>query len=373
MSQGGIYSELKTVWHLARSNLKLPEAPSQVQLILSDLCNQDCEWCAYRMSGYTSNELFVGGSERSPYGHDNPKRWIPTERATRFLDEFKRGGVSSVQFTGGGEPTVHPDHERVFTHALSVGLRCSLVSNGVKWSSSLIGLLTRFDWVRVSIDAGSAAAYAKTRRTPEINWERAWSHVAALAGRIKSVDSKCVLGVGFVVSPESWIEIGDFIRLAASSGAHNARLTAMFSPDNEKPFAVTYPEIKGEIEAARHKYERSDFQVHDNFGSRVDDLKQRAPDYSFCSYQYYTSYVGGDMRAYRCCVLAYNNRGLIDGGNLKDRPWDEFWKDPKRVQDMERLKANSCERCQFNAKNRAWLYVSGNTESDTAPRHLEFP
>ena len=91
MSQSGIYAELKPVWWFARDG-KLPDAPKQVQLILSDLCNQDCHFCAYRMSGYTSNELFIGDSERAAYGHDNPKRWIPTERALRFIDEFKRAG-----------------------------------------------------------------------------------------------------------------------------------------------------------------------------------------------------------------------------------------------------------------------------------------
>lgn len=374
MSQQGVYGELKTAWWLLRERGRLPESPKQVQLILSDLCNQDCVWCAYRMSGYTSNELFMGESEPAAYGHNNPKRWVPTERALSLLDEFKEVGVLSVQFTGGGEPTVHPQHEDIFEKALSLGLRCSLVSNGVKWSEPLIQeLLPRFDWVRVSIDAGNEESYARIRRTPKWNWGHVWGNVSGLAESIRSAQTPCVLGVGFVVTPESWREIGSFSRFAAASGAHNARLTAMFSTEDERPFADIYAQIRVLIDQTRSAVETPQFKIYDNFGSRFEDLKQHAPDYSFCSYQYYTGYVGGDLKAYRCCVLAYNKRGLIQGGDLSKRSFAEFWASQERKDDLAALDARGCERCQFNAKNRAWLYVAGNTESDTSPRHIEWP
>lgn len=372
MSQSGIYSELKPVWWYARDG-GLPDAPKQVQLILSDLCNQDCSFCAYRMSGYTSNELFMGDSEAAKYGHSNPKRWIPTDRALRFLDEFKEAGVLSVQFTGGGEPTVHPDHERIFARALELGLRCSLVSNGVRWSGRLIhDILPRFDWVRVSIDAGNKESYSQMRRTPERNWSAVWSNVKALATEIRAIKSHAVLGLGFVVTPESHDQIVEFTRLAADSGAHNVRFSALFSPENEAPFIAIYDKVRGLIDVAK-RLARPDFSVNDNFGSRFDDLVQHAPDYSFCSYQHYTAYVGGDMQAYRCCVLAYNKRGQVAGGDLRERSWAEFWKSQERKDDMNGLDARGCERCQFNEKNRAMNYIMGNTASDETPRHIEWP
>jgi MoaA/NifB/PqqE/SkfB family radical SAM enzyme len=372
MSQDGIYSENKLVWWYARDHA-LPTAPKQVQLILSDLCNQNCSFCAYRMDGYTSNELFVGASEKAAYGHNNPKRWIPTDRALSLLDEFKEMGVLSVQFTGGGEPTVHPEHERIFARALQLGLRCSLVSNGVKWGERMVEfVLPQFDWVRVSIDAGNAESYARTRQTPISNFEKVWGNVRTLADAIAGRGTHTVLGAGFVVTPESWGEIVDFTRRAKTSGAHNIRFTAMFSPENETPFAAIYPQIRLAINEAKLLADAK-FTVHDNFGSRFDDLKQHEPDYSFCSYQYYTAYVGGDMNAYRCCVLSYNKRGQVEGGNLKERSFAEFWRSPERAADMAKLDARGCPRCQFNSKNRALLYVMGNTESDVTPRHMEWP
>lgn len=372
MSQSGVYSEQKMIWWYTREG-KLPDAPKQVQLILSDLCNQDCSFCAYRMSGYTSNQLFVGDSEQAAYGHNNPKRWIPTDRALALIDEIKAAGALSIQFTGGGEPTVHPQHEAIFARALHWGLRCSLVSNGIKWSDNLIhNLLPRFDWVRVSIDAANLASYVKTRRTPPTHYDRAWEHVRQLSEAISQDDSATVLGVGFVVTPDSYREIPDFAALAKGCGAHNVRFTAMFSTENETPFIKIYDQVRVLINEAK-TLAADTFTVHDNFGSRFEDLKQHAPDYRYCSYQHYTTYIGGDMKAYRCCVLAYNKRGLVEGGDLSKRPFDEFWRSQARKDDMDALDARGCERCQFNTKNRAMLYVMGNTESDTSPRHIEWP
>ena len=79
------------------------------------------------------------------------------------------------------------------------------------------------------------------------------------------------------------------------------------------------------------------------------------------------------MKAYRCCVLAYNKRGLIEGGDLSKRSFSEFWGSKERKKDLGALDARGCERCQFNEKNRALLYVRGNTESDTVSRHMEWP
>jgi len=366
MSQSGIYSEDKLIWWYARDG-GLPKAPKQVQLILSDRCDQDCSFCAYRMSGYTSNELFVGDSETDKYGHNNPLRYIPTERALSLLDEIKEVGALSVQLTGGGEPVQHPEHERIFQHALSLGLRCALVSNGVQWSNKLTTeILPEFDWVRVSIDSGNKSSYARIRRTAPKNWDTVWNNIHLLSDSIGAGNTQ--LGVGFVVTPDSWKEIRDFTRLAKASGAHNVRFTAVFSTEDEKPFELIYAKIMKEINLSRISFETESFKVFDNFGSRVGDLKQHSPDYSFCSYQHYTAYIGGDMKSYRCCLLAYNKRGLVEGGDLSKRSFKEFWESPERLKDMNALDATGCERCQFNKKNRGVLELMGD-----GPQHKEWP
>lgn len=365
---GQEYSNLKMAWHLIRDG-KVAGAPKQAQVILSDLCNQNCGFCAYRMDGYSSNEMFVGSSEKAKFGHNNPKRWIPTDRALALMDELSAAGVQAIQFTGGGEPTVHPEHERIFKHALELGLKCALVSNGLRWPDSLIPMLTRFAWVRVSVDAGTAGTYADTRETPEGNFKKVWGNVARLAHAIRTPEKArpaCLLGIGYVVTPENWHEIGLGVKYAAQSGAAYIRLSAMFSPEGTEPYAGLYVKIKAEIERARLNCETPLFTVHDLFGDRIQDLEEGPPDYDTCYYQRYNTYIGGDLNVYRCCTTSYSKHGLL--GSVKDQTYEQFLASPETQEKLDNFDARSCNLCQFNLRNRPMNYILSNK-----PKHIEFP
>src|SRR3990167_11216593 len=365
MSQSGIYSDLKMGWHMLRDG-GLPNAPKQVQIILSDLCNQNCSFCAYRMEGYTSNELFVGKSDKAKYGTNNPVRMMSSLRAFSLLEECKRLGVEGLQFTGGGEPTVHKAHIDIFEKALDMGFKCSLVSNGVSWAPELIAIMRDFAWVRVSLDAGTAETYAKIRQTPASNFERVLNNVHYLAE--VSDRKQCVLGVGYVVTPDNWLEIRQATHLIRETGASYVRLSAMFNPDDALPYQDIYQDVLKIVRDVKADYDSETFTVHELFTDRMQDLFDGSPDYDRCIYQHYTAYVGGDMQAYRCCVLAYNKRGQVAGGDLTTRPFDEFWNSDERKRDFDGFNARGCERCQFNSKNRAANYLLGKK-----PVHAEFP
>lgn len=364
---GDIYSPLKMAWWYARDG-GLPEVPKQVELILSDLCNQNCSFCAFRLDGYTNSD-FAKGAELSKYGTNNPKRQIPHERALALVDEIARAGVLGLQFTGGGEVSTHPHHEEIMERGLERGLKCALVSNGLRWSDKLkTDILPRFAWVRVSVDAGNPVTYSKIRETPLDNFDRVVRNISTLAWAIKSTRSDCVLGVGFVVTPDNWREIIDGVAVAKSTGAAYVRMSAFFNPDGAAPFESFWREAKDLIVEAKKRYEDDSFKVHDLFGDRLQDLIDGRPDFKTCSYQYYTHFIGGDQKPYRCCVVSYSQHGLIAGADYSKIAFDEFWKSPERIADMAAFRGDSCIRCQFSNKNR----IMQNLLDDN-PAHKEFP
>jgi len=370
MSQQGLYSELKTAWWAAREGLRWPDAPKQVQMILSDLCSHDCSWCAYRWTGYTSNELFTTNATLSSFGHNNPVRFMPGDKALSLLDDFAELGVLGVQYTGGGEPTLHKQHEQIYRRTLDLGLKASLVSNGDTWGPHLsTEILPRFDWVRVSVDAGNPTSYAKTRGIQPKVWDKVWKHIHELANAIKGQNTPTKLGIGFVVSPDSWQEIPDCAHLAKEVGADNIRLTAIFSPEGEKPYLEIYDRIVNVIAETKRRYNGDGFTVYDNFGSRINDLSLGNPDYQTCGYMRYTTYIGADLNNYMCCVYAYSTRGLMT--NLKDRSFVEWWNSDERKNFMQGFDARKCERCQFNERNKQLNYIRGTTESNTV-QHMEW-
>lgn len=326
--------------------------------------------CAYRFPGHTSNQLFTKDAELSAYGHDNPKRFIPTAKVLEILADCKKMGVLGVQFTGGGEPTVHPEHERIFEAALSLDLKCALVSNGLRWSEHLIqDILPNFSWVRVSVDAGQPHTYERMRQTTPVAWGKVWGHIKALAAArylpATGHAAEMVLGIGFVVTPDNHDEIEEAVVLTRDAGAAYIRLSAMFSPLGATPYEPIYAHIRRLIDRSK-VHETADFVIHDLFGDRVEDLIDGAPDYDTCAYQHYTTFIGGDQNVYRCCVMAYNERGLL--GSIKERSFKEFWEDPKTQGSLTNFNARGCSVCQFNDKNRRM-----NGLLEIRPMHIEFP
>jgi MoaA/NifB/PqqE/SkfB family radical SAM enzyme len=344
-----LYSQNKVAWHVDRIQAlrsgRVP-TPVHVQLILSDLCNQDCGFCAYRTSSGLSGELF-GTAETH-----NPNRKISTLKALEIIEDCAELGVQAIQFTGGGEPTVHPDHLEIFAAAQAVGMNTALVTNAVRLDAAHPAVRA-MSWVRVSIDAGSPATYASVRRVSELHWTKAWRNIGMLAKHCAGT-----VGVGFVVTPENFREVGQAARLAKEHGAANIRIGAVFSTDGRGYYGDLIPAIESEIaEAMQH--DGDGFEVVNLFGRRIGDLDGGAPSESLCGYQYLTTYIGGDLGVYRCCNTAYTRVGKVaDLTNMRFR--DLFGGAPKPFD------ARQCRFCQFRGQNEVLAALLKR------PTHAEF-
>lgn len=356
------YSALKVLHHPRRLAV-LREggqpAPAQVQLVISDFCNQSCSFCAYRWEGYGSNELFKV-IRADGTADNNPRRMIPLEKCLEILADCVELGVGAVQITGGGEPTAHLDHPTILKAVLARGLDLALVTNGVVLRDPVIETLARAKWVRVSIDAGDAQTYSRIRRVPESQFARAWANVRKLC----ATPGDCVVGVGFVVTRDNWREVVEATKLARDAGADNIRLSAVFQPDDEAYFKDFHAGAAALCRTAE-TLSGDGFRVFNNFGERMADLTQHAPDYAFCGYQHFSTYVGADLNVYRCCVQAYNPRGLI--GSIAHQRLRDLWLSDAKRQDFAGFDARGCQRCMFNGKNRTINYAL-----NPAPAHVNF-
>jgi len=370
------YSTLKALRHLdvvQAVRIGQPVRPVHVQVILSDLCNQSCGFCAYRDPSYSSSQRFFeikpsGAALRRDTNHPernyNPNRMIDYDKAIEVLDSCKALGVEAIQFTGGGEPTVHPEWAGILAYAQALGLKTALVTNGVligRANSERVRIASECDWVRVSIDAATEETYGAIRNVPASHFRFAWRAVNLL----REYRRDLVVGVGFVVTPQNWQEIYAAAELARDMGADNIRIGAQFSAQEEKLFAPFHVEAAAMAKRAEGLTTKS-FTVFNRFSEKLDDLRSKRPDYDVCGYQHFTTYIGADLNVYRCCVTAYNDAGLL--GSIKDQSFETLWMSQRRVDAMKTFSAKSCERCQFNAQNRVLDYA---LRSD-APMHSEF-
>lgn len=328
-----LYSQAKPLYWLDRlATLRrgIVPAPVHVQLILSDLCNQDCAFCAYRMSSGLSTELFAQG------GRSNPNRMIPTEKAAEIIDDCAQIGVQAIQFTGGGEPTMHPDHLELFARAQGHGIATALVTNGVRVDPEHPALAA-MAWIRVSIDAGDAETYAQVRRVSQKYWPAVWRNVRALAQHCRGTVS-----VGYVVTNENFRGLLAAAELAQEAGVANMRVGAVFSTEG-MGYYRDHDAVRAVIAEAQTRY--GDLIVN-LFDRRAGDLDAGAPQDAFCGYQYLTRYIGGDLGVYRCCNTAYTRAGKM--ADLHDRRFADLFGGP-----LEDFDARGCRHCQFIGQNQA--------------------
>lgn len=361
------YSNDKALWHVdsiqALREGKQP-VPKQLQLIISDLCNQNCSFCAYRMEGYTSNQHFGQVDEKTGNFTNNPVRFIPYQKAIEIIDDAADIGVKAIQFTGGGEPTVHAKHKEIFSHALDRGLQIALVTNGILLKEALRDILIHATWVRISIDAGIASTYSKIREVPESQFHRALENISELIKLRNQHQSPLTIGVGFVVTADNWTEMRHLTQIAKDMGADNVRLSAVFQPEHFEYFKGFYSDALSLSKECSAMAEGK-FRVFNLFTDRVEDLIEEHPDYSFCGYQHFNTYVGGDLNVYRCCVTSYNDIGLL--GSLKTKRFKDFWLSKEKEQTMSNFDAKGCPQCQFNHRNR-----NINSVIEPDPPHVNF-
>lgn len=337
--------------------------PVHVQMILSDLCNQDCGFCAYRMSGYTTNQLF-GVANVDGTVNNNPNRMIPCGKAREILEDCKVLGVKAIQFTGGGEPTVHPQFAEIFRHSLDLGMNAALVTNGVRMSSVVRESLMWATWCRISIDAGDAELYGKMRGVSPDVYNRVLGNIRELVHLRNQQGSTLHIGIGFVVTSENWMHVKMAAETAKRLGVDSFRISAVFQPNGINYFQP-FRKTAGEYCRAAEEFSDDRFAVINMFTDRLGDLIDASPEYQRCGYQHVTTYIGGDLNVYRCCNTAYNERGLI--GSLANQRFRSLWQSQAKRDDFAQFDARGCERCQFNEKNRTI-----NSLIDFNPTHEDF-
>lgn len=325
--------------------------------------------CAYRWSGYSSNQLFTEGAQLAQFGTNNPIRTMPTEKALELIDDCVEMGIPAIQYTGGGEITAHPQHVEIMKYALDKGMDVALVSHGEIFREGHIENLLRCKWVRFSLDSATPETYGMIRRINPKRMERTLANIRKLVEARKQYiadGNPCdlVIGIGFVVTKENWKEVLLGAQLAKSLGADNIRISAVFQPDDTAYFDGFHDEAAALCKEAELLGDAS-FRIFNNFGERYQDLADKSPEHPFCGYQHFTNFVGATMDSFRCCVLAYNERGRI--GSMKDQRFKEMWESEQKKEAFETFDATKCTHCMFLGKLRTINYAI-----DPKPTHANF-
>ena len=348
------YSALKVYHHYDRiedlRNKKQP-VPVAVRLVLSDLRNQNCHFCTFRMENSFTNKNFSGFDKKGNVTY-NPMRFLDRDKSMEVIKDAAEMGIKSIEFTGGGEPTVHPKHVEIFKAVLDSGMDLGLISNGVVQRPGFIDTMLRATWVRFSIDAGNKESYSKIRRVPEQHYDTAMKNIKALVDKRDQEGSKLTIGMSFIVTDQNWSEIHDAAKVASEIGVDYFRVGYYRTDDGF--VAGDFKKTEKLIEKAAKDFNTDKFTVLNRYSDASKNL-DGDPDYDFCAYQHVSTWIAADYNVYRCCVTSYDKHGLI--GSIKEQSFKELWNSDLKKKKFDEFNAKSCKQCINNDKNKMLNYA----------------
>ncbi len=143
-----------------------PDIPLHLDVDVTTACNFGCPMCPSGNSGHNFPGLTRG-------------RFLPRDMYDRALEEAAGFGLPSLRLGITGEPLLVPDLPDWVRAARAAGvLDVSLVTNGRLLTPEMSRRLVEAGLTRlmISVDAGSAATYARVR--PGGDWEILLRHIA---------------------------------------------------------------------------------------------------------------------------------------------------------------------------------------------------
>jgi len=356
LSTSNIFSPYKILTYpevlmAAKAGAALP--PINLEINLTNTCNQSCTWCTY---GYL---------------HERREELKP-ELIIDLLRESKELGVQSVTWTGGGEPTVYKHLVEVVSAAVECGFAQGMNTNGSRLNERLMELLTdNFSYVRFSVDAGTSETYSRTHRVPINAYDKIIANISTLVEKRNQAGSKLTVGFSFLVDNSNVGDMAGAARLAKSIGVDYFQL---------KPI-VNYIESNVQFEATSRLWEAMEAQLDETFaledekykvhflGHKFTDIKLQQQyygrTYNQCRGNELLATVGADGSVDVCC--AYKGHKDWSFGNLNETGFKEIWASEQRSKVLGQIDVAMCPPlCKAHEINKLLHYV-GNFDA-----HKEF-
>lgn len=202
-------------------------APINVEIDLSNRCSLGCEWCHF---AYTHTRGPLAGKFEKPAGAVAGGDLMDEGLAKGVLNELCKAGVDSVTWTGGGEPTLHPQFASIVEWGIGMLSQGLYTHGGHIVDKDLAGLLKRaMTFVFVSMDASDRETYRREKQVDRFD--------AVCAGIRALVEARgnATIGVGYLVTERNWRRAKDAAQLIAGLGADYIQFRPTISYEQDNP------------------------------------------------------------------------------------------------------------------------------------------
>jgi len=351
-------------------------SPVLVEVDPSNACNHGCYFC---ISSYIH-------LPESRHLETFDRSQMPQDMMMTLCQDLIDMDVRAINWTGGGEPTLNRHtKEAIKLVGDNSEIKMGMFTNGTlfdRWDMFDV-LVDYMTWVRISVDAGGREAYNSIRRAKDNDdWDKMVSNLDTLIKVNNSKGRKLDLGVGFVITPDTYEGILGFAQHFVDLDIDYCQ----FKPEvvNREREGGIQRDIDFWNDKVEPLLEKAKAILGDKFqinGYKLDDLENDPSfygrNYKKCLGSQIQPLVGADGHVYVCT----NHRGYkqYSYGHLGDKSFKEIWHDldtrrkiMHQIDDVECF-SNCTKLCKPHESNKILWQLSEayNQGTDTDKAHLK--
>jgi len=315
-----INSRQKLFWHVDEikqiRDTGNTTAPVNVEIDLSNRCSHGCSWCHF---AYTHTKGPLAGKREKPAGHIGGGDLMDFMFAVNMLAQLKKAGVKSITWTGGGEPTLHPNFEDIISLAGSLGLEQGLYTHGGHIDVTRAEFLKRkLTFVYVSLDECTAEDFAKSKGVNR------FAHVLSGIKNLVEASGNATVGVGFLLHTGNYNKVDDMVALGKSLGVDYMQFRPIIAYDQVAPGQLVEDVqwVNGAINNLR-KYAGDKQVVADTW--RFEMYRDwHGHGYQTCNWAALQTVITPNGKVWRCTNKREHPDALL--GDLTTESFADLWK-----------------------------------------------
>jgi len=315
-------------WMQNQDTMKI--LPAQVDIDLTNVCNQDCYYC-------NSAEFRAEKPVQKKYTEyiellDKLVAW-------RAHSPRSYGTTHTITYPGGGEPTVLVSYEKVIEHTIDLGFLTSITTNGSNLDRLLetvnVDKLRKIAWIGIDIDAGTEPLYEKIRRslTAKSLFTKVKDNARELIKAGVNVDFKCL------INPlnDNIEALNDLFKLVAELGGRGLYFRPVIVNGQAHPITDNTLAM---LKSLGEKY-------HLPYYINVNKTLSR--NYKKCHQMFHFPVFCADGKIYICCEGKGNPQFELtnwDAGDFRD-----LWLGERHYEIYNKTRVEFCAPCRPNISN----------------------
>ena len=281
--------------------------PQSLQVALTNRCNLKCVFCSV-----AEREL--------------KQEW----NYTYLCEAIQCFGSNTIEFSGGGEPTLYPHFNELIKFCTLKGFRLGLITNGLLLKNLPVATLSQFDWIRISMVAldyqekldlpdkfpdnvtigMSYVVGQKEHQGKRTHWESDYEQLMKIGGYAAKYNAKFIRIVPECFSDETEMnELHNGYKNVHSFMDNYFHTPFMFQPKRQKQAECCYMDaVKPWLHVDGYVYPCNSISLN------TDANRDFAPQYRLCHWteieEYYKNRGNQSLDVSRCdrCTFVSQNK-----------------------------------------------------------------